>query len=99
MQLDLAELLDPELKGPIKTMLRQMPLMSFNDLPAARAASQRMMAAMKMPDVPGVKSEDRSVPGPAGCPAVRVRIYRPDWNTGLSGSSRWTGRSSSSSSG
>ena len=35
---DLTELLDPELKGPIKMMLSQMPPTDFNDIPAARAA-------------------------------------------------------------
>jgi hypothetical protein len=46
-------------------MLRQMPPTSFDDIPAARAASQQMMAEMKeqMPDIPGVTAEDRIVPG------------------------------------
>ncbi len=84
MNRDLTELLDPELKGPIKMMLSQMPPMSFDNLPAARAASTQMMAAMKeqMPDIPGVITEDRTVPGPKESPDVTVRIYQPEKQTG-----------------
>jgi len=80
MNRDLAECLDPELKGPIKMMLSQMPLMSFDDLPAARAASKRMIAAMKMawPALRCVKTEDKSIPGPKGAPKIDVRIYQPE---------------------
>ncbi len=85
MKRDLAEQLDPELKRPINMMLSQMPPSNFNDLPAARAASKQMMAAMKsqMPVIPGVTAEDRKIPGPAGAPDVTVRIYRPEKQTGL----------------
>ena len=84
MNLDLSELLDPELKGPVKMMLSQMPPMSFDNLPAARAASRQMMAAMKdqLPDVPGVAAEDRTVPGPENSPDVAVRVYRPEKQAG-----------------
>lgn len=80
MNRDLSELLDTDLKGPIKTMLAQMPPMSFDDLPAARAAAKEMTAAMKMemPVIPGVITEDRTVPGPKGSPNVAVRLYRPE---------------------
>ncbi len=80
MKRDLTELLDPELKGPIKMMLSQMPPTSFDNLPAARAASKQMMATMKsqMPVIPGVITEDRVIPGPVGAPDVTVRIYRPE---------------------
>jgi acetyl esterase/lipase len=76
---DLTELLDPELKVPIKNMLSQMPPQSFDDLPAARAASKQMMAAMKMqwPALPDVTLEDGVIPGPSGSPDIAVRIYRP----------------------
>jgi len=82
---DLTELLDPELKGPIKMMLSQMPPTDFNDIPAARAASKQMMAAMKsqLPVIPGVLTEDRIIPGPKGAPNVTVRIYRPEKQVGL----------------
>ena len=80
MNRDLSELLDSELKGPIKMILSQMPPMSFDDLPAARAAGKQMMAAMKiqMPVIPGVITEDRTIPGPKESPDVKVRIYRPE---------------------
>jgi acetyl esterase/lipase len=80
MKRDLIELLDPELKGPIKMILNQMPPMSFDNLPAARAVSKQMIATMKsqMPVVPGVITEDRIIPGPVGAPDVTVRIYRPE---------------------
>jgi acetyl esterase/lipase len=85
MKRDLSELLDPELKGPIKMMLTQMPPNNFNDLPTARAASKKMMAAMKSrePVIPGVKTEDRAIPGPKGAPDVPVRIYRPEKQSGV----------------
>jgi len=82
---DLTELLDPELKGPIKQMLSQMPPTDFNDIPAARAASQQMMAAMKsqLPVIPGVITEDKKIPGPKGEPDVTVRLYWPEKQSGL----------------
>jgi acetyl esterase/lipase len=85
MKRDFTEQLDPELKEPIKMMLSQMPPTSFDNLPAARAASKQMMAAMKsqMPVIPGVTTEDRTIPGPAGAPDVTVRIYRPKKQSGL----------------
>lgn len=85
MNLDLTELLDSELKGPIKMMLSQMPPNNFNDLPAARAASKKMMEAMKsqLPVIPGVITEDKTIPGPKGAPDVMVRIYRPEKQSGL----------------
>jgi acetyl esterase/lipase len=80
MKRDLTELLDPELKGPIMKMLREMPRQSFDNLPVARVESKKMWAAMKslMPFIPGVKTEDRKIPGPAGAPDITVRIYRPE---------------------
>jgi acetyl esterase/lipase len=80
MKRDVAEMLDPELKKPIKMMLSQMPPRSFDDLPAARITSRQMWAEMKkqIPDIPGVITEDRKIPGPAGAPEVAVRIYRPE---------------------
>jgi len=85
MNRDLTELLDPELQGPIKMMLSQMPPMSFDDLPAARTASKQMMAEMKiqMPDIPGIITEDQAIPGPEDSPDVTVRSYRPENQSGL----------------
>ena len=84
MNQDLSELLDPELKGPIKMMLSQMPPTNFNDLPAARTASKQMMAMMKsqLPVIPGVITSDRTIPGPKGSPDVTIRIYKPQNNPG-----------------
>jgi len=66
-------------------MLSQMPPTSFDNLPAARAASKQMMATMKtqMPVIPGVNTEDRTIPGPEGSPNVTIRIYRPEKRAGL----------------
>lgn len=85
MELDLTNLLDSELKGPIKAMLSQMPPTNFDDLPTARVASKQTFAAMRklMPVVPGIISEDRIIPGPAGAPDVTVRIYRPEKQSGV----------------
>lgn len=80
---DLTELLDPELREPIRLMLSQMPPTNFDDLPAARIASKKQMAARKklMPDFPGVVTEDRMIPGPDNSPNVSIRIYRPENRT------------------
>lgn len=80
MKRDLSELLDLELKEPITKMLREMPRGSFDNLPVARVESKKMWAAMKslMPVIPGVKTEDRKIPGPAGAPDITVRIYQPE---------------------
>jgi acetyl esterase/lipase len=88
---DLTELLDPELKGPIKKMLSQMPPQSFDDLPAARTNSKRMMAAMKAlwPALPGVAIDDKTIPGPDGSPDVTLRIYRPEKQSGRLPSLLW----------
>ena len=91
MNLAISERLDPELKGPIKAMLSQMPPNNFNDLPAARAASKKMTAAMKsqMPAIPGITAEDRAIPGPKDAPEVTVRIYRPEKRPKLSPALLW----------
>ncbi len=85
MKRDLIEMLDPELKGPIQRMLSQMPPASFDNLPAARAASSKMTAMMKkqMPAITGVISTDRTIPGQEGSPGVKVRVYRPEKYSGL----------------
>ncbi len=78
----LVERLDPEIKEQVKMMAAQ-PRMDYSDIPAARAASKKMMANVRMPEVHGVKSEDREVPGPKDSPDVPVRIYRPEKQAGL----------------
>jgi acetyl esterase/lipase len=91
MSRSLLERLDPELKEPIMMLMSQPQLMSFDDLPAARAASVQMIAAMKaqMPDIPGVITEDRTIPGPKGAPDLTVRIYRPERLSGLAPALLW----------
>jgi acetyl esterase/lipase len=82
---DLSELLDKDLKSPIKKMLIEMPRASFDNLPAARISSKQMWATMKtqMPVIPGVIAEDRIIPGPKESPNLTVRIYRPEKQTGF----------------
>ena len=91
MKRDLTELLDPELKGPIKKMLQEMPPTDFTKIPAARAASRKMVLAMqsKMPVIKGIVSEDRKIPGTSGAPEVAIRIYRPEKQTGILPSLLW----------
>ncbi len=91
MRRSLLERLDPELKEPIMMLMSQPQLMSFDDLPAARAASVQMIAAMKaqMPDIPAVITEDRTIPGPKGAPDLTVRIYRPERLSGLAPALLW----------
>jgi acetyl esterase/lipase len=91
MERDLTERLNSEIKGPIKRMLSEMPPMSFENLTAARAASEQMMAAMKMqwPVIPGVITKDLTIPGPKGCPDVGIRIYRPEKISGILPSLLW----------
>jgi acetyl esterase/lipase len=85
MSKNMWERLNPEFAGPLKMM--QMPggQMRFDDIPAARAESGKMMAAMKQfnPVIKGVTSEDRRIPGPEGAPEVAIRIYRPEKQTGV----------------
>jgi acetyl esterase/lipase len=47
------------------------------DAVAARVESAAMFATLPEPDVSGLDIENREVPGPAGDPAVPVRIYVP----------------------
>ncbi len=91
MRRSLRERLDPELKGPIEMMLNQPQLMSFDDLPAARAASVQMIAAMKaqLPDIQGVVTKDRTIRGPEGAPDLTIRIYRPEKLTGPAPALLW----------
>jgi acetyl esterase/lipase len=77
--------LDPELAGPIRAILKmQGDGLNLDDIPAARAAGEQMMATMKgqMPVIEGVTAQDRQVPGHKGDPDVMVRIYRPINRTG-----------------
>ena len=91
MRRSLRERLDPELKGPITMLINQPQLMSFDNLPAARAASVKMIEAMKarMPEIPGVDIIDKTIPGPEGAPDIAVRIYRPEKLKGTAPALLW----------
>ena len=80
MSKNMMERLDPELAGPVKAFLKLIGGgIKLDDLPAVRANSASMTAAMKaqMPVIQGVTAIDRKIPGPAGAPKVAIRIYQP----------------------
>src|SRR5579883_3059242 len=67
--------IDPELAA-IRAQLPPMPagLLDFNDMAASRA---RMAGRRPIfPPLESVEAQDRTIPGPAGEPDVKVRIYR-----------------------
>jgi len=67
---------DPELAPLIATLPTGA---DWSDMTSARAQMDEMLVAMGSPEDPeGVVYEDRQIPGPAGAPEVRVRIYRPE---------------------
>lgn len=71
---------DPELLAPLEGFLTFFGGgLNLHDIPAVRATSEQMTAAMKaqLPPFEGVTTEDRHVPGPEGAPDVFVRIYWP----------------------
>lgn len=67
-------LVDPELL-PMLDMFPAFQIAS-ETLPAVRAGVDQMSKAAPIPDAP-VDVAERSVPGPAGAPDVRVLIYTP----------------------
>ncbi|MGK5501006.1 alpha/beta hydrolase [Streptomyces sp. URMC 125] len=65
---------DPELAAA----LPMMPEVDILDLDAARASQAgQLAAAVAAADTAGVDVEEVLVPGPAGAPRVRLRLYRP----------------------
>lgn len=64
---------DPEFEPHIPSM----PALPLEDLAAARAVIEQTEAEATPPDTTGLEIVDRFVPGPAGAPEVRVRVYRP----------------------
>ncbi|MFN8443761.1 MAG: alpha/beta hydrolase [Caldilineaceae bacterium] len=66
---------DPGLRGVLDFL--PVDLLDLNDVPSTRVKLANLFGALPAPVVKGVKSEDRYVPGPAGDPDVRVRIYQP----------------------
>jgi cation diffusion facilitator CzcD-associated flavoprotein CzcO/acetyl esterase/lipase len=78
------DLIDPEARRPLDQLLQFMPG-GFNAIPdiiQRRAAAAQLLAALEVPPKPHVLSEDRAVPGAAGAPDIKVRIYRPAQATG-----------------
>lgn len=75
------ERIDPELAAGLQafTALVGGNSPDLSDIPALRARGVEALRAMQaqLPPVPGVTSEDFTVPGPAQAPAVAVRVYRP----------------------
>jgi acetyl esterase len=71
--------LDPELRVVLEAFPAEGAV-NLNDIPAARAKLRKLLTAMQatLPAVEGATSQDQSVPGPQGDPAVPVRIYQPN---------------------
>lgn len=71
---------DPELAAPLENMIALTGGgLNLHDIPAARAMTTQMLAAMKeqQPTIEGVMTEERMLPGPENSPDVLVRIYQP----------------------
>jgi acetyl esterase/lipase len=68
---------DPELAPLIPLLPTEN---DFSDVVAMRESMAEMIAQLSppLPEDPGVRFEDRQIPGPEGAPDVTVRIYRPD---------------------
>ena len=66
---------DPELRPALGYLPPDM--LDLTDIPGTRVKLATLFGALPAPVVEGVSSEDRFVPGPAGAPDVRVRIYQP----------------------
>ncbi|WP_405099558.1 alpha/beta hydrolase [Micromonospora sp. NBC_01412] len=54
-----------------------LPILDLRDPAAAREVGRAIAAQLPQPDLTGLTVLDRTVPGPAGAPAVPVRIYTP----------------------
>jgi len=80
----MADLLDPELVGPLKMRLSLVPV-NLHDIPATRVAGERLVAEIKKqsPPIEGVITDDRNVPGPPNAPNVFIRVYRPTNRTDI----------------
>lgn len=68
-------MIDPELAEARAGIAGLLSLLNFDDLAASRAALAGAFPVM--PPSKNVEAQDRMVPGPAGAPDVKVRIYRP----------------------
>jgi acetyl esterase/lipase len=73
--------IDPASREPLEQLLQAVPG-GFNAIPdivERRAFVRQLLQAMTadLPPNDRVLSEDRTIPGPAGAPDVRVRVYTP----------------------
>lgn len=68
-------MIDPELAEARAGIAGRLSLLNFDDLAASRAALAGAFPVL--PPSENVEAQDRMVPGPAGAPDVKVRIYRP----------------------
>lgn len=68
-------MIDPELAEALAGIAGALSLPNFDDLAASRAALGGGL--LVTPPSEKVETQDRMVPGPAGAPDVKVRIYRP----------------------
>ena len=84
MSRDYIERLDPELEGPIKSMLNQ-PGIDLANPSAARILSDEMSALMvkQRTEFKGVISKDLKIPGQPGAPELALRIYEAEKRVGL----------------
>jgi acetyl esterase len=64
--------IDPELTA----VLGVLPAVTLEDIDGARQRLSSLLPPVEI-DTTGVHTEDRMVPGPAGAPDVRVRVFRP----------------------
>lgn len=74
--------IDPELAEILARAPREaLPggFLDFNDLPASRERARTFRPPL--PPRPGVEVRDLMVPGPAGAPDIRLRVYRPEGST------------------
>jgi acetyl esterase/lipase len=72
-----------QLDSELRVVLEAFPTtgtVDLNNIPAARAKMRKLVTTMQatLPAVEGVTSQDQSIPGPQGDPAVRVRVYQPN---------------------
>ena len=65
--------IDPELTA----VLGVLPAVTIDDITAARQRLSSLLPPVEI-DTTGVHTEDRMIPGPAGAPDVRVRVFRPE---------------------
>jgi acetyl esterase/lipase len=77
--MDLLTMLDPELVAFLLALPREESSSWWDDLPAARIVFEQQLADLNAAILASalVTIEDRTVPGPAGAPAVPIRAYRP----------------------